>query len=69
MHLLEEVRWVPWRELYALLCNINRDAKKKPTPFKGTDFLKLSFDGTQEQIQPKMPEEDLVQKLKRRYSK
>lgn len=38
------------RQLMALTANINRDSKKKPTPFEGRDFFKLSYDT---QITPK----------------
>ena len=39
------------RENMALLANINRDSKKKGTPFKGSDFIKLSFDKNEEEIE------------------
>jgi hypothetical protein len=32
------------REFMALMANINRNSKKKPVPFEGKDFIKLSFD-------------------------
>jgi hypothetical protein len=64
----EELEWAKWRELYALLCNINRDPKKKPDPFKGTDFIKLSFDEVEEK-QVKEIDQEYLERLKKRYSK
>lgn len=46
----EEVRykmehdWSIARVMWATICNIHRDTKKKPQPFKPEDLVKLSFD-------------------------
>lgn len=34
-----------------------RDSKTKPTPFKETDLIKLSFDKDEETLKPMTPEE------------
>jgi len=47
------------REVMALLANVNRDSKTKPTPYKGSDFMKLSYDSDEVDEQKKImtPEE------------
>ncbi len=44
----ENTKWeshaVLVREFMALMANINRNPKKVPTPYKSTDFIRLSFD-------------------------
>jgi hypothetical protein len=67
----EELKWVPWRELYAIICNINRDSKKRPTPFRGPDFIKLSFDKEkEEEVKKKVViDDEYLKRLKARYSK
>ncbi len=47
------------REHMALMANFNRDTKKRPQPFKGSDFIKLSFDEKEEEQERKImsPEE------------
>ena len=43
-----ELRWVHTRAIIAEIYNVNRDTTKKPTPFKGSDFIRLSFDDVEE---------------------
>lgn len=46
------------RDILCLLANINRDDKRKPSPFKGSDFYKLSFDKDEvEELKLLTPEE------------
>jgi hypothetical protein len=55
-----------FRELMALLANINRNPKKTPTPFEGSDFIKLSFDKPKEQyVSRKMTPEEVDAKAKK----
>lgn len=39
------------------MVNYMRDSKTKPTPFKETDLIKLSFDKDDEPMKPMTPEE------------
>lgn len=39
------------REFMALMAEINRNPKKRATPFKGSEFIKLSFDKDEEEIE------------------
>ena len=47
------------REFMALMANINRNAKKQPVPFTGSDFIKLSFDKKDDQ--PKLLTQEEVE--------
>ncbi len=46
------------REILSMIANANRDAKKKPTPFEGKDFIKLSID----KVEAKEVVEDVLKK-------
>jgi len=53
-----EKRALLTREVMSLIANINRDTKAKPSPFKGSDFFRLSFDKEEEEEnKPMTPEE------------
>lgn len=47
-HERDNIQWenqaVFAREIMALIANVNRNPKKKPLPYNGSDFIKLSFD-------------------------
>lgn len=58
-----ETRAVFTREILALIANVNRDDKKKPTPFKGSDFFKLSFDKEELEEVKIIPPEDVEKKF------
>lgn len=51
------------REFMALMANINRDDKKKSSPFKGSDFIKLSFDKEEAQEEVKLIPPEEVDKM------
>lgn len=40
--------WARTRSLWMLTAEINRDRKARPTPFKPSDLIKLSFDKEEE---------------------
>lgn len=46
-----------FRKIWILMVNYMRDSKTKPTPFKETDLIKLSFDKDDEPMKPMTPEE------------
>ena len=61
-NLREEFEWLRIRKIWVLMINYMRDSKTKPTPFKETDLIKLSFDKDEEaKEKPMTPEE--VEKL------
>lgn len=43
-----EARWAHTREIIAIIVNVNRDPKKPA--IKGSDLIKLSFDGTEAEL-------------------
>lgn len=49
----------------ALLGNVNRDPKQNPTPFKGSDFYKLSYDEITEDV--KVTGEMMFERLNERF--
>lgn len=51
------------REVMALLANVNRDSKTKPTPYKGSDFMKLSYDTDEEAKNKRMTPEEVDAKF------
>ena len=57
----EESEWLRIRKIWVLMINYMRDSKTKPTPFKETDLIKLSFDQDEAEQKPMTPEE--VEKL------
>jgi hypothetical protein len=55
-----------FRELMALLANINRNPKKTPTPFEGKDFIPLSFDKPKEKyVSRQMTPEEVDARIER----
>jgi hypothetical protein len=62
--LLEEMEWLRVRKIWVLMVNYMRDSKVKPTAFKESDLIKLSFDNDEAEIEKEKlltPEE--VEKL------
>lgn len=64
----EEAHWVRTRAFMALFANAHRDKKKRPTEFKPTDFIVLSFDKTEA---PKkiVSEKEMKQKFGGKFKK
>ncbi len=57
-------------EIMALMANINRDAKKKPTAFTRKDFVRLSHDLPEKQITTKpMTPLEMKQKFGTKFKK
>ncbi len=51
------------REIMALIANVNRDSKKKPLPYDGSDFIRLSFDKKEDQKSKAMTPEEVEAKF------
>jgi hypothetical protein len=59
-----------FRELMALLANINRNPKKSPSPFEGKDFIPLSFDKPKEKyVSKQMTQDEVDARIKKLESK
>jgi hypothetical protein len=61
--------WAQTRIMWALIANVNRDTKLKPTPWLPTDLIRLSFDDDIERISHDVhpPSAELMNKLKQRF--
>src|SRR5690348_10007661 len=51
------------REILTMMANINRDTKKRPTPFEPHEFIKLSFDKVGEKTEEPLTEKQMKEKL------
>lgn len=52
------------REVMALIANVNRDSRKKSSPYIGSDFIKLSFDNdSKETVSKRMTPEEVEKKF------
>lgn len=61
-----QVQLWAFREFMALMANINRDDKKRPIPFKGSDFFKLSFD---KEDKPKETRQMTQEEIEKKFGK
>lgn len=55
---------VLFRELMALIANVNRNPKRRALPYEGSDFIRLSFDKPKEEESRLMTPEEVEAKFK-----
>ena len=61
---MEENQWAQTRVLWATLCNIHRDPKRRPTPFQPHELIKLSFDKDEKEGLGSMSVDDVLDFMK-----
>ena len=58
------MEWLRLRKIWVLMVNYIRDSKIKPTAFKETDLIKLSFDADEEEeVKKEMLTPEEVEKM------
>lgn len=60
---IQEINWLRTRKIWVLLINYMRDSKVKPTAFKETDLITLSFDTESEEQENKLMSPEEVESL------